>query len=337
MKGIFFGIIFLIISILLIPTFILKICDISVPSRDMPIEKQIVESDLAISVYNHNTKKNMELELEEYVIGVVAAEAPAAFEMEALKAQAIAARTYALWRKSIYGDKGCPEHIGAIVCTSHLHCQEWLSTEELRERHGKKWMKQYLPRIEEAVESTKGIIMTYNMQPIEPLYHSASGGITENSEDVFARTVPYLRSVSSPYEEDSPVLVDSYKITIKDFVAKIKAKYKDLKINAKKIASEIDIFEKSVGGNIKKIKIGNKELTGGEVRELLGLRSANFSIDVKDKDICFTTRGYGHGVGMSQWGANGMAKQGSTFSEILEHYYQGISLSILRSHREVNK
>ncbi|NLK55803.1 MAG: SpoIID/LytB domain-containing protein, partial [Bacteroidales bacterium] len=176
MKGILFGIIFLIISILLIPTFILKICDISVPSRDMPIEKQIVESDLVISVYNHNTKKNMELELEEYVIGVVAAEAPAAFEMEALKAQAIAARTYALWRKSVYGDKGCPDHIGAIVCTSHLHCQEWLSTEELKERHGKKWMKQYLPRIEEAVESTKGIIMTYNMQPIEPLYHSASGG-----------------------------------------------------------------------------------------------------------------------------------------------------------------
>ncbi len=335
MRGIFFGIIFLIVAILLMPMFIISSCDISISNRDMSSKQQIVESDLIITVYNHNTKKNMELGLEEYIIGVVAAEAPAAFEMEALKAQAVAARTYALWRKFTYGDReGNPEHPGAIVCTSHLHCQEWLSTEALRERHGKKWMKEYLPRIEEAVASTKGIIMTYNMQPIEPLYHSTSGGLTENSEDVFARTVPYLRSVSSPYEEGSPVLVDNCKITIKDFVAGIKAKHKDFKINTRKIASEINILERSNGGNIKKIKIGNKELTGREVRELFDLRSANFSVKVKGKDIHFTTKGYGHGVGMSQWGANGMAKQGSTFSEILKHYYQGVSLSVLRSHKD---
>lgn len=335
MRGIFFGIIFLIVAILLMPMFIISSCDISISNRDMSSKQQIVESDLIITVYNHNTKKNMELGLEEYIIGVVAAEAPAAFEMEALKAQAVAARTYALWRKFTYGDRGGnPEHPGAIVCTSHLHCQEWLSVEALRERHGKKWMKEYLPRIEEAVASTKGIIMTYNMQPIEPLYHSTSGGLTENSEDVFARTVPYLRSVSSPYEEDSPVLVDNCKITIKDFVAGIKAKHKDFKINTRKIASEINILERSNGGNIKKIKIGNKELTGREVRELFDLRSANFSVKVKGKDIHFTTKGYGHGVGMSQWGANGMAKQGSTFSEILKHYYQGVSLSVLRSHKD---
>jgi stage II sporulation protein D len=332
MRGFFFGIIFLILAILLMPMFIIRSCDISIPCRDMS-SKQTIESDLTICVFNHNTKKNMQLGLEDYIVGVVAAEAPAAFEMEALKAQAIAARTYALWRRSVYGDGGCPEHPGAIVCTSHLHCQEWLSMEELKERHGKKWMKQYFPRIEEAVISTRGIIMTYEMQPIEPLYHSASGGLTENSEDVFARTVPYLRSVSSPYEEDSPVFVDSCEVTVKEFVAKIKGKHKDFKIDTKKIASEINISERSIGGNIKRIKIGNKELTGGEVRELFGLRSANFSIEVKDKDICFTTRGYGHGVGMSQWGANGMAKQGSTFIEILKHYYQGVSLSVLKSHR----
>ncbi len=335
MRGIFLGIIFFIVATLFIPMFIVTSCNISVPSKSIKnilVEEEIVESDLIISVYNHNRKKNMEIALEDYIVGVVAGEAPAAFEMEALKAQAIAARTYALWRKSAYGEEGCPEHPGAIVCTSHLHCQEWLSIEELRERHGKKWISQYLPRIEEAVEATRGIIMTYNMEPIEPLYHSTSGGHTENSEDVFANSLPYLRSVSSPYEEGSPVLVDSYKLTIKDFVSKIKGKYKDFKINEKKIASEINILERSSGGNIKNIKIGNKELTGREVRELLELRSANFSVEVRGKDIYFTTKGYGHGVGMSQWGANGMAQQGISFSEILKHYYQGVSLSVLKSH-----
>ncbi|MFW5649564.1 MAG: stage II sporulation protein D [Candidatus Alkaliphilus sp. MAG34] len=333
MRGIFLTIIFLTIVVFLIPLFILKDCHMSIPGRNM-LKPQTIESDLSIIVFNHDTKENMQLELEDYIVGVVAAEAPAAFEMEALKAQAVAARTYALWRRSVYGDGGCPEHLGAIVCTSHLHCQAWLSMEELEERHGKKWMKKYLPRIEEAVASTRGVIMTYNMQLIEPLYHSTSGGITENSEDVFARSVPYLRSVSSPYEEDSPAFVDSYKITVKDFVAKIKGRYKDFKIDTKKVASEINILERSKGGNVKRIKIGNKELTGGEIRELFELRSADFSIEVKGKDMCFTTKGYGHGVGMSQWGANGMAKQGSTFTEILKHYYQGVSLSVLKSHRD---
>ncbi len=334
MRSIFFGIIFLITSMFFLPLFIITSCDISVPGMDMPVKRHIVESDLEVTVYNHKTKKNMNMRLEDYIVGVVAAEAPAAFEIEALKAQAVAARTYVLWRKSAYGEEGCPEHAGAAVCTSHLHCQDWLSESELRDRHGKKWMREYLPRIQEAVESTRGMIMTYNMEPIEPLYHSTSGGITENAEDVFASPVPYLRSVSSPYEKDSPVLVDNYKITVNEFVNKIKSKHKDIKIKTRKIGSEIEILEKSNGGNIKRIRIGNKELTGREVRELLGLRSANFTVDVSGKHINFTTRGYGHGVGMSQWGANGMAKQGSTFGEILKHYYRGVSLSYLKSHRD---
>ena len=333
MKGIFWGIIFFVVVTLFMPMFIVTSCDISIPNRDKPIEKKIVESDLVVAVYNHDTDKIMELGLEEYIIGVVAGEAPAAFEIEALKAQAVAARTYAIWKRSAYVEAGNPDHPGAILCTSHLHCQEWLSLEELRERHGKKWIKEYLPKIEDAVMSTKGVIMTYNMKPIEPLYHSTSGGRTENSEDVFTTAVPYLRSVSSPYEEGSPVLVDQYKISIKDFISKLKGKYKDLKVDDKKIASEINILERSSGGNIKKIKIGNKEFTGREVRELFELRSANFTVDIRGKDIHFTTKGYGHGVGMSQWGANGMAKQGNTFSDILKHYYQGVTLSVLKSHK----
>lgn len=334
MRGIIFGFIFLVFATLFIPLFILKSCDMALPYRDQAVEKQLVESDLTISVYNAETGDNMDLELEDYIVGVVAAEAPGAFEIEALKAQAVAARTYALWRRSLGQEAGHRDHPEATICTSHLHCQAWLSLDELRERHGKKWIKEYLPKIEEAVASTRGIIMTYNMEVIEPLYHSTSGGHTENSEDVFAQALPYLRSVSSPYEEGSPVLVDHYKITIKDFVAKLKAGYKDFKLDEKKIHKEIDIRERSSGGSIKRIKIGNREFTGREIRELLGLRSANFTIDIRGKDMNFTTRGYGHGVGMSQWGANGMARQGSNFTEILKHYYQGVRLSVLKSYRE---
>lgn len=333
MKGIFFGVIFFLVVTLVMPMIIVTSCDISIPIRDKPVKKDVVESDLIVTVYNHQTNKIMELELERYLIGVVAAETPAAFEIEALKAQAVAARTYAVWRKDVNGDAGHPQHPGAILCTSHQHCQEWLSTEELKERHGSKWMKQYLPKIEEAVASTKGIVMTYNMKPIEPLYHSTSGGITENSEDVFSNALPYLRSVSSPYEEGSPVLVDTFTISVREFVSKLESKYKDIQINQKKMVSEINILERTNGGSVKRIKVGNKELSGRDIREGFDLRSANFTVDVKGSNVSFTTKGYGHRVGMSQWGANGMAKEGSTFSEILKHYYQGVSLNILKSHK----
>lgn len=334
MKSIIWGIVFFIFITIFIPMIIVFSCDISTSNEDRPREKRnLVESDLNISMYNHETNEIMEIELEKYTVGVIAGETPANFEMEALKAQAVAARTYVLWRRSLYKDTGHPDHPGAFVCNNYAHCQEWLSEDELEERHGKSWMKKNLPKLEEAVMSTKGVIMTYNMKPIEPLYHSTSGGRTENSEDVFSAEVPYLRAVSSPYEEKSPVLVDHYEISTKDFIFQLKERYNDFSIDESKISSEIDILERTDGGTIRRIQIGNKEFSGREIRELFGLRSSNFTVDIKFNNIEFTTRGYGHGVGMSQWGANGMAEEGKTFDEILKHYYQGVSLSILKSHK----
>lgn len=334
MKSIIWGIVFFIFITIFMPMLIISSCDISVKNTDKPKEKNIVESDLIITMYNDNTDKIIEIGLEEYTIGVVAGEAPAEFEIEALKAQAVAARTYALWRRSLYKGNGHPDHPGALVCNNHAHCQEWLSKEQLKERHGDNWIENHLPKIEEAVMSTKGIIMTYNMQPIEPLYHSTSGGRTENSEDVFSTAVPYLRGVSSPYEEGSPVLVDAYEISIKDFISDLQDNHGDFSINEKRISSEIDVLERTDGGTIKRIRIGNKEFSGREIRELFGLRSADFTVDVKFNSVKFTTRGYGHGVGMSQWGANGMAKKDKTFDEILKHYYRGTDLSVLKSYNE---
>ncbi|SDJ89933.1 stage II sporulation protein D [Natronincola ferrireducens] len=333
MKGIFFAGISLLTTVLLIPLLIISSCDMQVPQRRSISREEVRESDLKINVFNHETKEIMELYLEDYISLVVASEMPASFELEALKAQAVAARTYAIWREMTQGKEGHPSHPGASVCTSHTHCQEWLSIEELKNRHGMIWMTRYWPKIQEAVASTAGIIMTYEMQPIEPLYHSTSGGKTENSEDVFATAMPYLRSVSSPYEERSPVLVDTKEVSIEDFIRTLKSREQDFQINTRNIAGQIKILEKNQGGSIRRIEVGNKTFTGSEIRRTFDLRSADFTVDVKGNQIVFTTRGYGHGVGMSQWGANGMAEQGSDFKGILSHYYQGITLSKLTSYR----
>lgn len=335
MKGIFFAILAISVTTLIIPLIIITLLDIDMPVLDKQLqyEQETVESDMRIKVLNHKTQEVMELYLEDYLQNVVAAEMPASFEMEALRAQAVAARTYAIWKINRYRTTENPDHPEASLCTDHRHCQEWLSLEELKDRHSRDWMEDYWPKIQEAVLSTAGVIMTYNMQAIEPLYHSTSGGRTENSEDVFVSALPYLRSVSSPYEEDSPVLVDSRTMSIKDFIAALRKGHPELFVKENSLASEISILDRSDGGNIKRIRIGNTELSGSELRKLLQLRSAEFTYEIRGRNIEFTTRGYGHGVGMSQWGANGMAEKGYSYEEILQHYYQGIILSKLKSYR----
>ncbi|MCC5909643.1 MAG: stage II sporulation protein D [Clostridiaceae bacterium] len=337
MRGIFFACISIFTTTLLIPLLIISSCNMDAPQKQDIVQHEIVESDFRIKVYNHETKEIMEPYLEEYIAHVVAAEMPASFEMEALKAQAVAARSYAIWRLTTLGEEGHSSHPGAPLCTSHLHCQEWLSAETLKERHGMVWVARYWPKIQEAVRDTTGIIMTYNMKPIEPLYHSTSGGKTENSEDVFATALPYLRSVSSPYEDRSPVLVDQKEVTIDEFISGLKNKNSNLQISTRNIASQINILERNEGGSIKRIQIGNQTFSGSEVRGIFGLRSADFTIDIGRNTVTFNTRGYGHGVGMSQWGANGMAREGKDYKEILKHYYQGVTLSKLTSHHTNKK
>lgn len=330
MKGFFYAVLSLLITTLLIPIFILTSCEIKIPIKEKnEVSAPLVESDLLLKVFNHKTNKIMELDLEEYIANVVAAEMPASFHIEALKAQAIAARTYAIWKS----DRDNSSHPGASLCTSHTHCQEWLSKDELRERHGRLWMYQNWPRIEEAVEETKGIIMTYNMQPIEPLYHSTSGGKTENSEDVFSSPVPYLRSVSSPYEDRSPVLTDEKRVSVAEFISSLKNIRKSIGLQEKNLSNQIQILERSSGGRVTRIIIGSEEFTGREIREIFQLRSADFTIKVSGGSVIFNTQGYGHGVGMSQWGANGMAENGYSYEEILTHYYQGVVLSKLKSYQ----
>jgi len=324
MRGILYIGLVIFLIIILIPTLLIFSFDINVRKAE---GERIVDSSEAIyvRVFKEDSKRIERVELEEYVKGVVASEMPASFHIEALKAQAVAARTKALYQRLKYGENGHPNHPGAEVC-SEVHCQVYRNEEELRKIKSEGWYKNYWDKIVEAVESTRGIVATYAGNLIDPLYHSTSGGRTENSEDVFSTMEPYLRSVISPYEQASSHLEDTFVIPVSQFISKINNQYGNTGLSRNNIVDSLQILERSEGGRVTKIKVGNKILTGRNIRELLGLKSADFDIVVSGDKITFITRGYGHGVGMSQYGADGMAKEGYNYEQILKHYYQGIEL-----------
>ena len=300
--------------------FMLPVLIISCQRTKIP--EKIESSGYMVTVYDCNLDSLVKLDLEEYVIGVVAAEMPADFHPEALKAQALAARTYTLVRMKEFGGKGCSIHEGADICTDSTHCQAYKDPKKL----GKGYKK-----FADAVLSTKGEVIIYEKQLIDAVFHSTSGGKTENSEDVWSNKIPYLRSVISEYEENSPKLINKESIKLDDFIAGIESLDRDVIINKKNISNDIEILERSEGGKITKIKIGNKIFTGKEIREKFGLNSANFTYNVKGKEICFNTIGYGHGIGMSQYGANGMARNGYDYRSIIRHYYLGVEVASIES------
>ena len=279
-----------------------------------------------IKLYNPYNNSVEEIDIEEYVKGVVSAEMPAEFHIEALKAQAVAARTYAVSR-TIRFKNGHPDHTQAPICRG-IHCQAYLSLEELRQIHGQSWVDNYWGKIEEAVNSTRGLLIYYKGEVVEPLYHSTSGGMTEDAINVFATDTPYLKSVESPYEESAPKFKTIITMTADEFINKINNKYTDMKITKENFHDNIKLIEKTESGRIKKIAIGKKIIDGKEIRELFSLSSTSFTItyDKKLNIIDIVTYGYGHGVGMSQWGANGMAKNGSKYGDILKHYYTDIEI-----------
>lgn len=277
----------------------------------------------SITVYRDATGKTQEVPFETYVKGVVSSEMPSTFEEEALKAQSVAARTYSLARYLRAKKNGNPAaHSSAPVCDT-VHCQVYQDKQELKKNKGSAWMHKDWKKISAAVDATKGQLMYYDGQLVEQaLFHSSSGGKTENCEDVFAAAVPYLISVESPYEEEATHQNETETLTISRFAEKMKSAYPGKNFGTI-TASNIKIKSHSSGGRVETIQIGSGSATGKQVREALGLYSANFTISIAQDKITFTTTGSGHGVGMSQYGANGMAKAGYSYKEILRHYYSG--------------
>lgn len=249
----------------------------------------------------------IELELETYLIGVVAAEMPAEFHEQALMSQAIIARTYAL--KAISQNK---------VLTDDESTQSYKDPTELQKMWGSKY-DAYYNKIKKAVDNTKGIYLSYKGSYIEAVYHSTSNGQTEDAKNVWGNSFPYLISVKSPYDT-----------TNKSFTYTKKFSYSSIsKLLNDNITpeTEIIILAKTEGNRVKTISINNKTYTGLKIRSSLGLRSTDFVIEQLPEEVIITTKGYGHGVGLSQYGANGMAQNGSSYQEILKHYYKGVTIS----------
>jgi len=308
---------------------LLPLAMVSIFHEDQPAEPPGKKGDLPIpeyiSVYRHATGKTESIAFEDYVKGVVAGEMPASFEMEALKAQAVAARTYSLSKIIRSGSGGNPDHPSAPVCDD-THCQVYRSPQELKEIKSAEWMDTGWTKIQGAVDSTKGQLMYFQGALVEqPLFHSSSGGKTENSEDVFVSALPYLRSVDSPYETAAPHQNEQIEIALSEFKQKIKQSNPQEDLGT--VSSDtVKVIERSAGGRVSAIQVGNLTIKGREIRDIFGLRSANFTVSVQGDNVLFTTDGYGHGVGMSQYGANGMAQAGYKYIDILTHYYTGVEV-----------
>lgn len=265
-------------------------------------KENIKKNEITVTVYRNNGKI-INLELEEYVLGVVGAEMPASFNIEALKAQAILARTYAL--KSIKNGKKLPDTVST---------QAYKDNSELQKLWKNDYTK-YYEKIKKAVNETKGKVILYNNEYIDAVYHSTSNGKTENSKNVWKNILPYLVSVDSSWDKN----VKSYK---KETIFEINEFCNILKLDVEEPITYEIIHNET--GRVRQITINNKTFAGTEFRNLLKLRSTDFEIEINDEKVKVTTYGYGHGVGMSQYGANEMAKQGYSYIQILKHYYTGV-------------
>lgn len=220
----------------------------------------------------------------------------------------------------------CEEANGADVCDS-THCQVYLDKEVRLGLWDENKADEYWSKIEMAVEGTTNQVLTYKDELVKyPQFFSTSSGKTENSGDVFMSQLDYLISVESKGEEIAPRYKEDFTLAINDFIEKINSKYGDLNLTEANLNENIKIISRSAGGGVKEISIGEEVIKGTELRYYLGLTSTNFEIEIKDSEIIFKCTGYGHGVGMSQWGANVMGQDGKDYNEILKHYYTGIEI-----------
>jgi stage II sporulation protein D len=268
-------------------------------------------------------KKGDEVELmdmQEYLIGVVAAEMPAQFQPEALKAQAVAARTYALYCA------GTAKHGDAEVCTDYSCCQAWHSTGELEQSWGDSY-EDNLTLITKAVQDTEGQYLSYDGAPVFAAFHASSCGATEDCGAIWS-PVPYLISVDSPETAETvPNYISTVELSALDFRDTILSAYPEAKLTGSP-EGWLGAVALDDSGRVSSVTIGGAELSGKELRELFSLRSTAFTLEFTGQSFLFTVTGNGHGVGMSQYGANVMAADGSDYAQILAHYYPGTVLVV---------
>ena len=267
-------------------------------------------SNKVVRVKKEDTSEIIKVPLEEYVYGVVSSEMPASFSEEALKAQAVASRTYVMYAMENSRNRDFDVY-------DSVNSQVYNSEDNLKEFWGDKY-GEYSNKIKKVIIDTKGEYITYNDEIIEAFFFSTSTGYTENSEEVFNEELPYLRSVESAWDKNSPSFNNEIEISKNDFYNKLGIGYSDI--------LDISDVEKTVSGRIKSLKINGAYFKGVDVRTKLGLRSTFFTFYENGNKIIVKTKGYGHGVGMSQYGAQGMALAGFKYEDIIKYYYTGVEI-----------
>ena len=299
---------------LILPAFILSVAVRFAPTMEDAKETEVIEMRESVMIpviFEDGSVRNMEL--DDYLTGVVLAEMPASFELEALKAQAVVARTYTL---RAHGGKS--KHPQGSVCTDSACCQAYRNPEGYPDPEG-------LGKVSSAVLATSGLVLTYEGELIEATYFSCSGGSTEDAVAVWGTDVPYLRATVSPGEENATYYTDSATYSAPEIQALLGQTLSGSP------ESWFGAVSYTAGGGVEEMTIGDESYTGTELRKLLGLRSTAFTVTTDADSITFHTRGFGHRVGMSQYGADAMAATGSDFREILQHYYQGVELELLNN------
>lgn len=253
-----------------------------------------------------------EMEMNEYLVCVVLREMPAEFEKEALKAQAVVARTYALRRYHTGG-----KHNDASVCTDSSCCQGFCTREEFLDSGGS---VELLEKVEQAVSETSDLVLVYKGELIEATYFSCSGGMTEDAKAVWGSDIPYLQSVESPGEEEAARYVDTVSYSVSEFERMLGTELPGSPVGW------VESITYTEGGGVDTMRLCGKDFKGTTLRQLLGLRSTAFIMTAVGDTVTITTKGFGHRVGMSQYGADAMAVKGSSYGEILAHYYQNVEL-----------
>lgn len=282
--------------------------------------------ELTVKLYDTVQQEARLIDLKEYVIGAVAASMPPEFPEEALKAQAICCRTLAVKRMGIFGGSGCKRQPGFDICNDPLHCQGFMDIEERQKVWGSRY-EEFTDKITAAVEATSEIILVYNNNPIEAVYHEACGGCTEDSENVWGNKVSYLRRVECIYCKDSPYWNTTKNFSIRELKRRLAINFDENLSDKREIPGLLENISSTASGRIKKIKIGDMVFHGEDIRDLLGLSSTKFSWKVSA--LSFQVMGQGNGLGLCQYGARGMALLGFPVDEILKFYFTGVDLKRL--------
>jgi stage II sporulation protein D len=324
----------IILAVILLPSAVVSLGrpfprpgDETIGRDEKPPEDEQVES-LLISLFRADTREVVTIDLEEYLVGVVLAEMPASFGPEALKAQAVIARTYTLHRVRFFGGGGCQRSpTPADICSDSTHCQAWVvPAVTAAQWYSPDEMDLYLAKVRRAVRETAGEVAVYQGRLIEAVYHSTCGGRTEASHAIWSGgEIPYLQSIACPYCGHSPYFRRETLVGFEQLTSALQLE--PVLPVAGNASLPLQVAEETPGGRVGVLKVDRVLITGKDLRRLLGLLSTAFQWEVRENGLLFLTRGHGHGVGLCQYGADGMAAQGKTYRQIVSFYYPGTTLS----------